>query len=104
MYVCEYLLYIVFNLQKKKDLSIFHQHFQIEALTDDVSLHYSAYSSMDLLCDTLEVEPIVPGLELKDLLRLRAASHRYNALSLHPDFSARYWQHAGVVQPSLCFT
>ncbi|KAK3164597.1 hypothetical protein QOZ80_1AG0021650 [Eleusine coracana subsp. coracana] len=51
---------------------------------------------MDLLCDTLMVEEIMRRLPPKSLLRLSAASRRYNALVLQPDFAARYWQRAGV--------
>ncbi|CAO2190758.1 unnamed protein product [Urochloa humidicola] len=51
---------------------------------------------MDLLCDTLMLEEILPRLDPKPLLSLRAASRRYNALVLNPGFAARYWQRAGV--------
>ncbi|TVU34195.1 hypothetical protein EJB05_16026, partial [Eragrostis curvula] len=55
---------------------------------------------MDVVCDTLMVEEILPRLPPKSLVRLSAASRRYNALALRPDFAARYWQRAGVfVQP-----
>ncbi|KAK3164600.1 hypothetical protein QOZ80_1AG0021680 [Eleusine coracana subsp. coracana] len=62
---------------------------------------------MDVLCDTLMVEEILPRLPPKDLLRLGAASRRYNALVLDPDFTARYWRRprAGVFfQPRLFST
>ncbi|KAK3164598.1 hypothetical protein QOZ80_1AG0021660 [Eleusine coracana subsp. coracana] len=51
---------------------------------------------MDVLCDTLMVEEILPRLLPKSLLCLRAASRRYNALTSLPDFAARYWQRAGI--------
>ncbi|KAL6882106.1 hypothetical protein ACP4OV_011578 [Aristida adscensionis] len=52
---------------------------------------------MDRLCDTLMVEEILPRVLPKYLIRLRAASRRYNALALRPDFAARYWRRAGVL-------
>ncbi|TVU34191.1 hypothetical protein EJB05_16022, partial [Eragrostis curvula] len=56
----------------------------------------SADGSMDALCDTLMVEEILPRLPPESLVRLGAASRRYKALSVLPDFAARYWQRAGV--------
>ncbi|CAO2179475.1 unnamed protein product [Urochloa humidicola] len=52
---------------------------------------------MDVLCDTLLLEEILPRLEPEPLLRLRATSRRYNALARRPDFAARYWRRAGVI-------
>lgn len=57
---------------------------------------------MDVLCDTLLVEEILPRLPGKGLLCLGAASRRYKALVFDPDFTDRYWRRprAGViVQP-----
>lgn len=51
---------------------------------------------MDVLCDTLIVEEILPRLLPKSLLCLSATSSRYKALALRPDFAARYWPRAGV--------
>ncbi|KAK3161084.1 hypothetical protein QOZ80_1BG0071620 [Eleusine coracana subsp. coracana] len=62
---------------------------------------------MDLLCDTLMVEEILPRLLPKDLLCLGAASRRYNALVLNPDLAGRYWHRprAGAFfQPYVCPT
>ncbi|CAO2203790.1 unnamed protein product [Urochloa humidicola] len=56
---------------------------------------------MDLLCDTLMLEEVLPRVEPKPLLRLGATSRRYNALARNPTFAARYWPHAGVfLQPA----
>ncbi|CAO2179503.1 unnamed protein product [Urochloa humidicola] len=56
---------------------------------------------MDLLCDTLLLEEVLPHLEPKPLLRLFATSRRYNALVLNPGFAALYWPRAGVfLQPA----
>ncbi|CAL4956095.1 unnamed protein product [Urochloa decumbens] len=56
---------------------------------------------MDVLCDTLLLEEILPRLPPKPLLRLSATSRRYNALARRPSFAARYWRHAGVfLQPA----
>ncbi|XP_066312006.1 uncharacterized protein [Miscanthus floridulus] len=52
--------------------------------------------SMDVVCDTLIVEEILPRLLPKCLLRLAATSRGYNALTRRPDFAARYWQRTGV--------
>ncbi|CAL4949148.1 unnamed protein product [Urochloa decumbens] len=52
--------------------------------------------SMDVLCDTLMVEEILPRLSPKSLIRLGAVSRRYNAIVLDPDFAARYWRRSGV--------
>ncbi|OEL16789.1 hypothetical protein BAE44_0022189 [Dichanthelium oligosanthes] len=51
---------------------------------------------MDVLCDTLLLEEILPRLPPKCLLRLGATSRRYNALACSPGFAARYWHRAGV--------
>ncbi|KAL6615054.1 hypothetical protein ACP70R_037324 [Stipagrostis hirtigluma subsp. patula] len=51
---------------------------------------------MDLLCDTLMVEEILPRLLPKSLICLGAVSRRYKALTFRPDFAARYWPRAGV--------
>ena len=51
---------------------------------------------MDVVCDTLMVEEILPRLLPKCLLRLAATSRRYNALARRPDFAARYWQRTAV--------
>ncbi|CAL4949165.1 unnamed protein product [Urochloa decumbens] len=52
---------------------------------------------MDVLCDTLMLEEILPRLPPKPLLRLGATSRRYNALARRPSFAARYWRRAGVI-------
>ena len=52
---------------------------------------------MDVLCDTLVVEEILPRPPRKQLLRLGATSPRYEALARRPDFAARYWPRAGVI-------
>ncbi|TVU34197.1 hypothetical protein EJB05_16028, partial [Eragrostis curvula] len=51
---------------------------------------------MDLLCDTIMVEEILPRMHPISILRLGAASRRYNALVRDPDFAAGYWQRAGI--------
>ncbi|CAL4949164.1 unnamed protein product [Urochloa decumbens] len=57
---------------------------------------------MDLLCDTIMLEEILPRMKPKPLLRLRATSRRYNALVLNPGFAGRYWPRAGVfLQPAV---
>ncbi|KAL6615051.1 hypothetical protein ACP70R_037321 [Stipagrostis hirtigluma subsp. patula] len=57
-------------------------------------------ASMDVLCDTLMVEEVLPRLLPKSLICLGAVSRRYHALTLRPDFAARYWPRAGVfLQP-----
>lgn len=51
---------------------------------------------MDVVCDTLLLEEILPRVAPKNLLRLGATSRRYNALVRSPEFRRRYWQRAGV--------
>ncbi|OEL25604.1 hypothetical protein BAE44_0013377 [Dichanthelium oligosanthes] len=60
------------------------------------SITVDGCGSMDVLCDTLMVEEILPRLSPKSLIRLGAVSRRYNAIVLDPDFAARYWPRAGV--------
>ncbi|KAL6615053.1 hypothetical protein ACP70R_037323 [Stipagrostis hirtigluma subsp. patula] len=61
-------------------------------------------ASMDVLCDTLMAEEILPRLLPKSLICLGAVSRRYHALTLRPDFAARYWPRAGVFfQPARCY-
>ncbi|KAF8671001.1 hypothetical protein HU200_050279 [Digitaria exilis] len=54
------------------------------------------YGSMEVLCDALMVEEILPRLSPKSLICLGSVSRRYNAIVVDPDFSARYWPRAGV--------
>ncbi|CAO2171090.1 unnamed protein product [Urochloa humidicola] len=49
---------------------------------------------MDLVCDALLAEEILPRLPLKCVLRFGATSRRHNGIVLSAEFHARYWQRA----------
>lgn len=52
---------------------------------------------MDVLCDTLLLEEILPRVPPKFLVRLGATARRFYALARRADHAARFYQRAGVL-------
>ena len=57
---------------------------------------------MDVICETLMLEEILPRLPPKSLLRLGAASRRYRALARSPGFASCYCRRTWRLPAASC--